>query len=123
MILEFAKNKSSDGLICHFIKNKAISRQYHTYFDWNQTNEKKNANRFYSLFGNGFKTKCEQKVKDDKELEKSVIAFIELGIERNKLIHTNLAASTTEKTLEEYYDLYKKSLTFLDFIENQLGIK
>lgn len=123
MILEFAKHKSSDDLICHFIKNKAVSRQYYTYFDWNQTNEKKNANRFYSLFGNEFKNRCEKKVKADGELEKSVGAFMELGIERNKLIHTNLASSTIDKTLEEYYELYKLSLKFLDFIESQLNKK
>ena len=123
MILEFAKNKSSNDLICHFIKNKAVSRQYHTYFDWNQRSEKKNANRFYSLFGQDFKTKCEQKVNADKDLEKSVAAFIELGVERNKLIHTNLAASAIDKTLEEYYELYKQASKFLHFVKSQLNEK
>lgn len=123
IILEFAKHKSNDNLIWNFINNKAVLRQYHTYFDWNQTSSKKNANRFYSLFGNEFKCNCEKKVKEDPKLEEAVGAFIELGIERNKLIHTNLAASTIEKTLEEYYDLYKKSIIFLEFMNNELNKK
>jgi len=85
--------------------------------------EVKNIDLSQLRFGNEFKCNCEKKVKEDPKLEEAVGAFIELGIERNKLIHTNLAASTIEKTLEEYYDLYKKSIIFLEFMNNELNKK
>src|SRR5258708_19751436 len=37
--------------ILEFVKNKAIERQYHSYFDWNRNNP----NKFFTLFGGRFK--------------------------------------------------------------------
>src|SRR5690242_3142784 len=36
-------------IILSFVKQKAIKRQYHTYFDWED--EKKGANKFFAMFG------------------------------------------------------------------------
>jgi hypothetical protein len=115
MIIELAKKKSCSH-ICHLVRNKAVIRQYHTYFDW----EKENANKFFSLFGDNFKKKCLAKIKADRDLEESIKSFIKLGSERNKLIHTNLASCILEYTLEDYYELYKKSLMFIDFVKSEL---
>jgi uncharacterized protein with ParB-like and HNH nuclease domain len=41
-------------------------------------------------------------------------AFLELGNERNRLVHENYATFPMEKTLEEVYALYKKSCLFVD---------
>ena len=38
IVLTFAREKSGDERIFFFLKNKAISRQYHTYFNWDSSN-------------------------------------------------------------------------------------
>ena len=51
IILSFVeKNSNDNSMIKSFVKNKAVERQYHTYFDWGTGN----ANRFFSLFGEEF---------------------------------------------------------------------
>lgn len=52
MVQTFIERKTqNDECIISIVKQKAIERQYHTYFDWNG----RNANQFFSLFGNTFK--------------------------------------------------------------------
>ena len=54
VIKKFVEVKASDDRISAFVSNKAISRQYHTYFNWDQTS---NINSFLGLFGVDFKDK------------------------------------------------------------------
>jgi len=115
LVIELAR-KGSCKQVCHLVRNKAVTRQYHTYFDW----EKENANKFFSLFGDDFKRTCLTEIGKDKDLEEAIKAFMKLGSERNKLIHMNLAAYVLDNTLEDYYDLYKKSLKFIDFVRSKL---
>jgi hypothetical protein len=39
---------------------------------------------------------------------------MELGAERNRLVHTDFGSFSLEKTSEEIYDLYKKALKFVE---------
>lgn len=71
--------------VLEFVKNKAIERQYHTYFDWDRSN----ANRFFGLFGSGFKEYMNKKVQASEQLAASIKAFVELGSIRNQLVHQN----------------------------------
>lgn len=117
-VIEFAKSHTDNNeLIISIIKQKAVSRQYHTYFDWENAT---NANKFFSLFGEDFKSKMTQKVKDDKKLEDAIKAFLEIGQERNKMVHQNFAEIVIDKTAEEIYSLYKTSLYFIHIIKNEL---
>lgn len=117
-VIEFAKSHTDNNeLIISIIKQKAVSRQYHTYFDWEKAT---NANKFFSLFGEEFKNKMAQKVKDDKKLEDAIKAFLEIGQERNKMVHQNFAEIVIDKTAEEIYSLYKKSLHFIHTIKQEL---
>ena len=51
-LLGMVSNATNNNLtVDEFFRNKAISRQYHTYFQW----ESSNANSFFGLFGEGFK--------------------------------------------------------------------
>lgn len=54
------------------------------------------------------------RVQASTEMQESFRAFLELGNERNRLVHENYATFPMEKTLEEVYALYKKSLLFVD---------
>ena len=55
-----------------------------------------------------------------EEMQKSVRAFLELGNERNKLVHQNYATFSMEKTLEEIYELYKSASRFVDILPEAL---
>lgn len=107
------KNKNT---ICikEFLVNKGLKRQYHTLFDW----EANNANTFFALFGQGFKDFMRIKLQDEKVLTESIVAFLELGRERNRLVHQNFAVYNIEKTLDEIYMTYTKSIFFVDNIIN-----
>jgi hypothetical protein len=117
-LTQFIKTTTRENeLLVEFCKNKAISRQYHTYFDW----DKKNANRFFGLFGDSFKKWMEKAIKDDDKLATSIQAFIEIGGERNRLVHQDFGTFTLEKTTEEIYQLYKEALYFVDVLPEKLG--
>ncbi|MEA3324548.1 MAG: HEPN domain-containing protein [Euryarchaeota archaeon] len=117
IILSFVeKNSGTNLIIISFVKNKAVERQYHTYFDWSA----RNANRFFSLFGDGFKDQASEDVKDNSELEKSIRAFLEIGNLRNELVHGNFAVFPIEKTVEEIYGLYCSAHKFIDYLSSKL---
>lgn len=107
---------SSDGLVGALVKNKAINRQFHTWFDW----EGKNANQFFGMFGEQFKTHMKALVKSSPELELSIKAFLEVGQQRNRLVHQNFASFALEKTADEIFALYTEALSFIDKIGAEL---
>ena len=112
---------SENAKAISFFKKKAISMQYHTYFAWGEKDNPdkpgKNANTFFSLFGEDLKKEAEQKIKTSPCLEISMKAFIEIGHLRNILIHTNFAAYNFDnKTADEIFKLYQNALPFVDFV-------
>jgi RiboL-PSP-HEPN len=116
MVQSFIEYKAqNDECIIAIVKQKAIDRQYHTYFDWTG----KNANKFFSLFGSTFKEDRSKQVEDDPKLKSAINSFIALGSERNKLVHQNFADCTVDKTAEEVYLLYQDATLFIDFLEVQ----
>ena len=116
-LIQFIKTSARENeLLVEFCKNKAISRQYHTYFDW----DKKNTNRFFSLFGDPFRKSMEKAIKDDDKLATSIQAFLEIGGERNRLVHQNFGTFTLEKTTDEVYQLYEKALYFVEVLPKKL---
>lgn len=120
MIQAFIDRKTqSDEYVISIVKKKAIERQYHTYFSWRDW-EKGNANSFFALFGESFKKKVEQEIKDN-DLKLSVKAFLEIGNERNKLVHQNFADCGVEKTAEEVYNLYQQANLFVDFLDQHFN--
>jgi hypothetical protein len=50
----------------------------------------------------------------------SVRAFLELGNERNRLVHQNYATFPMEKTLDEIYALYQNAVMFVDALPSAL---
>jgi hypothetical protein len=116
MVQSFIEYKAqNDECIIAIVKQKAIDRQYHTYFDWTC----KNANKFFSLFGTTFKEDRSKQVEDDPKLKSAINSFIALGSERNKLVHQNFADCAVDKTAEEVYLLYQDATLFINFLEVQ----
>ena len=116
-VIEFAKTHTNNNeLIIAIIKQKAVSRQYHTYFNWDSAN----ANTFFTIFGDEFKGRMVTKVKNDERLDKAIKAFLEIGRERNKMVHQNFAEIVIDKTADEIYTLYQMAIYFIDVIKQEL---
>jgi RiboL-PSP-HEPN len=111
LVLEYIRQRANgSSLIENFVRNKAIARQYHSWFSW----ERNNANSFFGLFGAEFKVLMSTRVEASIEMQTSIKAFLELGNERNRLVHQNYATFPMEKTLDEVYILYKNSREFVE---------
>lgn len=118
ILINFVNEKSnSNTLLNSFVRNKAIARQYHTFFDWRG----KNANKFFSLFGDEFKRSAAEDVKADIELEKAIKDFLDLGNTRNELAHLNFANIELDKTAEEVYLQFQQARKFINFIDAKLN--
>jgi hypothetical protein len=118
LLLSFFRDVSKHSpVVVEFAQNTAInSRKYHTLFEW----DGKNVNNFYKLFGEDFKTHMLQREKTDTSFAESAKAFLEVGRERNRLIHQNFAAFSIEKNTAELYDLYKKAYQFVVQLPEEL---
>jgi len=103
-------------LIPSLVKNKAVSRQYHTWFKWDASN----ANAFFSMFGDEFSKHMATIVKQDANLASSISNFMEIGRERNRLVHQDYGAFFLEKTAEEIFALYASAMVFVDYIPKSL---
>lgn len=112
-------NKSRDEKIIHFAKNKGISRQYHTYFDW----DKSNANKFLGLFGTEFKELVTNDINSKTELKEAIKAFLEIGNERNMMVHENYLDYSLTKTFEEIEALNDKALFFIRYLQFYFELK
>lgn len=110
------KETRQNMIITSFVQKKAISRQYHTFFEWNG----KNCNSFLGLFGDDFKNEMKEEI-DKRNLKESVIAFLELGALRNNLVHQNAATYNIEKTSLEIYELYKNACGFISILNERLS--
>lgn len=116
-VLSFVSDTSNHhALVTAFVRNKAVRRQYHTWFQWDAAN----ANSFFGLFGEGFLGFMKQKIKNDNELAASIRAFLELGNDRNRLVHQDFASFPLEKTSNEIYDLFRKAMIFVDAFPTSL---
>ena len=110
-VLELVRLRAKgSSLVENFVRNKAVARQYHSWFAWDGNN----ANQFFALFGSEFRASMTTRVRASSDLQSSIRAFLELGNERNRLVHQNYATFQMEKTLDEVYALYKASSLFVD---------
>ena len=113
LISLFISKQTDNTMIQNLIKRKVIERQYHTYFDW----KNKNANPFYSLFGEEFKNTISQKLKEKPEIKSAEKSFIEIGYERNLMVHENFLGYQFNKTVEEVQALYNDALLYINFLQ------
>ena len=110
ILLEFVeKSSGSNVLLSEFVRNKAISRQYHTYFQWNNAN----ANSFFGLFGTDFRDYMTEYIRDTPEYEEAVRSFKQVGNFRNEVAH-NFENVTINQTTQELYALYEKAFVFVE---------
>ena len=56
------------------------------------------------------------RIRGDGDLDDSVRAFLELGRERNGLVHQDFGAVPLEKTTEEIHALYRRAMLFVESV-------
>lgn len=112
-VIEITDN---DHPLVSLIESRVIGRQYHTWFNW----ESKNANLFFAMFGSRFKDHAGALVNENDDLRKSINAFMEIGRERNKLVHQDFADFQMSKTSTEVYDLYESAKIFVDWFPDAI---
>jgi hypothetical protein len=98
--------------IVSLVRIKAIKRQYHTYFDW----EDEKLGVFPTLLGDTLGSILKTEAKRTPMMENSA-AFLELGSLRNNLVHKNFAVFDCNKTSEELISLCEKAEMFVQRIE------
>jgi hypothetical protein len=112
LIQELCRKKTGSELVFSFLAN-SMERQYHTYFDW----EKRNANKFFSLFGKRFKDEMVKEVESSEKLDEGIVAFLEIGNTRNILMHEDLFfVDIGNKTTKEFYESFKSATFFVDYL-------
>lgn len=109
-ILEYTESNTIGSKLSSFVSKKALSRQYHTFFQW----DGKNVNSFLGLFGTGFKQRFSDKINQSTDLENSTKTFLELGNDRNRLVHQNFATYNLEKTSDEIKDSHLIAKAFVE---------
>ncbi len=117
LLVDYVCNATNNNeTIISLIKNKAIKRQFHTYFNWDGNN----VNTFLTLLGDIKTKQFNEELKDKQELKDGVASFLTLGRKRNELVHTNFGAISIEKTIEEYAEEFGRSKFFLTFTASLL---
>ena len=104
---------NNDPKLISLIDNKALNRQYHTLFNWKENN----SNQFWGTFGESTKIKAKKEIKD-QGLTDAEIAFMEIGRERNNLVHRNYVEAVVNYTFEEIYNKYIDACKFVEFAIN-----
>lgn len=117
LISEYASRVcGSDKRIVSLIEQKVIERQYHTLFKW----DAKNTNVFFKLFGEETKQKVRHQIDADENLRRAELDFIEMGQQRNLMVHENFAEYDVNTTVDEIYNKYKSACGFVMFISKVL---
>ncbi|WP_329328445.1 HEPN domain-containing protein [Streptomyces mirabilis] len=116
VIRDHVRRNTLDAKILELVDQKAIKRQYHTLFDW----DKRNASKFWSLFGAEFKQGMGKYCKENPEFEDSIAGFMEIGSLRNQLVHNNYAGFSLQKTLRDVYKLYERGDAFVQSLPTVL---
>jgi RiboL-PSP-HEPN len=107
---------SKDKLVCSLVQAKAISRQFHTWFDWKGLK----AGPFFSLFGPEFKEHMKSRLSTNAELVEAVESFLKIGSQRNLLVHSDYASYPIDMTPDEIYIEYKKANFFVESVGDDL---
>jgi len=99
-------------MVVGLIEQKVIPRQYHTYFDW----DKKNANKFFAMFGGGYAELAKTRVGADEGLDQAVKNFLALGDTRNRLVHLDYVNFDIEKSPHDIIAMFRSAQKFVTFL-------
>jgi hypothetical protein len=118
LLLDFVDTRTGGCIeLRNLVEIKAIKRQYHSLFEWDQPN---GFNKFFSLFGHEFKSALSAEIARDPNLERAAKDFIEIGSLRNKIVHQNYASFVVEKSAAEIFRSFEGAIRFVGFLAGKL---
>jgi hypothetical protein len=99
-------------MVKSFLDKKALSRQYHTLFQWDQG--AKGVNQFFGYLGTDFKSFMSKKQEASTELQDAIADFMQLGAARNSMVHGNYATFKLDMTADDVKQKFESALIFVD---------
>ena len=115
---EFTRDVVGDGhVLMAVVAGRVIERQYHTWFDWKTSN----ANQFLKMFGEVFAARAKNDIGTDEGLSKAVSGFLEIGRDRNRVVHQDFVSFRMEKTSDEIYGTYIRARRFVEWFRTVLA--
>lgn len=113
----FVTNASrNNAYLVSFLKNKAIARQYHSYFDWTGNN----TNHFWSLFGGEVKKVIKEELDSNASLKEAERAFLSLGNKRNLLVHNDFITFCMQDSVNDVMQEYHSAKKFINYLTSKL---
>jgi hypothetical protein len=114
--LKIVLGSQNCSLVSNFLDKKALSRQFHTFFQWDKGVN--GANQLFGYLGKEFSEFMKVEKDANPDLAQSIADFILIGSQRNLMVHGNYATFNLELTPEDVYDKFKSALIFSSkFIE------
>jgi hypothetical protein len=111
-----ARHAHGNAFLTELVAQKAVARQYHTYFEW----DKPNANKFFSMFGPDYKAASQKKFNEDSAFKASVLAFLSLGETRNRMVHQNYLQFSLDLSPDDIIQKFRQAQSFIDYIRKSL---
>lgn len=99
------------------IRNKAIARQFFSYFDFSVAN----TNKLFAAFGVSCKERAASAIRESSDLRDAQQAFLEICSLRNNMVHENFAAFSIDISTEDVYEKFGKGALFLEFFERVIA--
>lgn len=119
LVLDWIKNRTGNcPNVEAFIQISILDRGYAKLFSWNDGG--KGVNTFLKLFGDEFCACAKAQIKDDVNVESGACAFIEIGQQRNKLVHNDFSSFNVIFTIDESYKKYQNAIIFISFLRSCL---
>ena len=97
VLVDFATRASSKPTLVSFVKTGAIDRKFHMLFNWKDGKVRS----FLGKFGPDFKNKVEQAIRENHDVQRASIDFMNLVAERNKLAHSSRLSNEVEFTASD----------------------
>ena len=111
LINEHMTAASLSSTVPYFLNKQALTRKYHTLFDW----EKDNIKAFVKLFGTDFQQVTLSYLAEEQG-GLAAAAFMQVGSLRNLLVHNNYANYDIGKNSGEIYTSYTQALKLLPLL-------
>ena len=82
-LLDFARGAASKETLVLLVRRRVLDYKFHTLFDWRSGT----VNSFLGIFGDDFKGKAKKAAKENDDVHRASLDFMELVGERNGLAH------------------------------------
>lgn len=115
--IENLTSRLGDERVTTLVRNKAIKRQYHTYFAWDD----RRLGPFRTMFGDAVADTLKNRAGEDEAFRTAQEAFLEIGHQRNLIVHGNFATYSLPGTIDEWLETYDRAEGFVSFVEDSLS--